>query len=234
MNSFEKGLSAVSGEPLFVLNVLSHSWGSARFGMMSIYDLKPKFQNLLRPLVRVLASIGVSPNQVTIAALVLSFIVGLVVICSGAAPWSLFLIPGALFVRMALNAVDGMLAMEHDGVTPVGGILNELGDVISDAVLYLPFAVVSGVHPTGPLAVVFLAGLTEMAGVVAVQVGASRRYDGPMGKSDRAFAMSVLAVLLGFGIQPGIWSRVFFGVMIALLLITVWNRVYRASAEVRS
>jgi len=135
---------------------------------------------------------------------------------------------------MALNAVDGMLAKEHDAVTPLGGMLNELGDVVSDAALYLPFAIVPGVHSAGPIAVVFLAMLTEMAGVVAVPVGASRRYDGPMGKSDRAFAMSVLAAILVFGVSPGVWSGVFFGGMSALLLLTVLNRARRALAEVNS
>ena len=35
---------------------------------MSIYTLKPKFQNLLRPLVRQLAAKGVTANQVTLIA----------------------------------------------------------------------------------------------------------------------------------------------------------------------
>ena len=35
---------------------------------MSIYALKPKFQNLLRPLVRRLYQKGVTANQVTLAA----------------------------------------------------------------------------------------------------------------------------------------------------------------------
>ena len=35
---------------------------------MSIYALKPKFQNLLRPLVRQLAAKGVTANQVTLIA----------------------------------------------------------------------------------------------------------------------------------------------------------------------
>ena len=42
---------------------------------MSIYTLKPKFQNLLRPLVRQLAAKGVTANQVTlIACLLFNFI----------------------------------------------------------------------------------------------------------------------------------------------------------------
>ena len=44
--------------------------------MASIYDIKPAFQNLLRPLTRALARNGVSANQVTLAAAVLSGGVG--------------------------------------------------------------------------------------------------------------------------------------------------------------
>ncbi len=44
--------------------------------MASIYDLKPRFQALLRPATRALAAAGVSANQVTVAALLLSALVG--------------------------------------------------------------------------------------------------------------------------------------------------------------
>ena len=40
--------------------------------MPTIYQLKPAFQNLLRPIVRRLAAAGVTANQVTLAAFVLS------------------------------------------------------------------------------------------------------------------------------------------------------------------
>ncbi len=39
--------------------------------MPSIYDLKPAFQNVLRPLYRHLAQWGVTANQVTITAVFL-------------------------------------------------------------------------------------------------------------------------------------------------------------------
>ena len=45
---------------------------------MSIYALKPKFQNLLRPLVRQLAAISVTANQVTLIACLLSILLGVV------------------------------------------------------------------------------------------------------------------------------------------------------------
>ena len=200
--------------------------------MASVYDLKPKFQSLLRPMVRGLARSGVTANQVTIAALLLSLITGHV-IARAQSPRALLLLPTVLFVRMALNAMDGMLAREHNQKSALGAILNELGDVVADVGLYLPLVVVPGFDRGLVEGVVILAILSEMTGVVGAQIGASRRYDGPMGKSDRAFIFGALGLLLGFGvrIEPAIRDVLF--AVILLLVLTVFNRARRALAEVR-
>ena len=112
---------------------------------------------------------------------------------------------------MALNAIDGMLAREHQMQTPLGAILNELGDVIADAGLYLPFALLPTAYPWLVVLVVLLATISEMTGVIAIQIGASRRYDGPLGKSDRAFFFGLIALLLGLGVPPGHWLNILFG-----------------------
>lgn len=199
--------------------------------MASIYDLKPRFQALLRPLTRWLAGAGVTANQVTVFAALLSAAAGLVVFLRPAAGWPLLLIPGVLFARMALNAIDGMLAREHGQKSRLGAVLNELGDVIADAALYLPLAAVPGVSPPLVVAIVLLAVIAEMAGVVGVQIGASRRYDGPMGKSDRAFAFGLLALLLGLGVAPGRWTTAFLALVALLASLTIINRSRRALAE---
>lgn len=199
--------------------------------MASIYDLKPRFQALLRPLTRWLAGAGVTANQVTVFAALLSAAAGLVVFLRPAAGWPLLLIPGVLFARMALNAIDGMLAREHGQKSRLGAVLNELGDVVADAALYLPLAAVPGVSPPLVVAIVLLAVIAEMAGVVGVQIGASRRYDGPMGKSDRAFAFGLLALLLGLGVAPGRWTTAFLALVALLASLTIINRSRRALAE---
>jgi CDP-diacylglycerol--glycerol-3-phosphate 3-phosphatidyltransferase len=198
---------------------------------MTIYDLKPAFQNLLRPICRALARAGVTANQVTIVALLGSLIVGLLFALSPSSAWAAFLIPIWLFLRMALNAIDGMLAREHNMQTALGGMLNELGDVISDTALYLPFALVPGISPLVVVIVVLLSVLTEMTGVVAVQIGASRRYDGPMGKSDRAFAFGLLAFLLGFGLEAEWWANAGLVLVGVLSAWTVVTRAVRALNE---
>lgn len=200
--------------------------------MPTIYDLKPKFQALLRPLVGALAGMGVTANQVTVAAALLSLATGAWLWLSGGSQASLLAVPVVLFVRMALNAVDGMLAREHNQSSKLGAVLNELGDVVSDAGLYLPFAFVPGMPPAHVVVVVILAIMVEMVGVVAVQIGASRRYDGPLGKSDRAFLFGALGLLLGLGVAAGGWLDIVFNVVIGLSVLTLINRARAALREV--
>lgn len=202
--------------------------------MASIYDLKPAFQGLLRPLVGGLAKAGMTANQVTVGAMLLSIAAGGLIAMNPAEQWPLLLVPVVLFVRMALNAIDGMLAREHNMQSALGGFLNELGDVLSDIFLYLPFALLAGVDAVLVIAVVLLAVISEMTGVIAVQVGASRRYDGPMGKSDRAFVFGALGLALGLGLSAGLWLNLLLGGVALLLLLTIANRMRRALAEVAS
>jgi CDP-diacylglycerol--glycerol-3-phosphate 3-phosphatidyltransferase len=144
----------------------------------------------------------------------------------------LLILPAVLFLRMALNAMDGMLAREHGKKTSLGALLNELGDVIADAGLYLPLAVVPGFDARLVVGVVVLSILTEMTGVVAVQIGASRRYDGPFGKSDRAFIFGLLGLLLGLRVAVERAIPILLWAMICLLVVTIVNRSRRALQEV--
>jgi CDP-diacylglycerol--glycerol-3-phosphate 3-phosphatidyltransferase len=200
--------------------------------MPSIYQLKPAFQNLLRPLVRRLAAAGVTPNQVTIAALALSIGVGAAVAIAPGQKLPLLLVPGVMFVRMALNAIDGMLAREHRMQTVLGGFLNELADVLADIALYLPFALVLPQFQWLVIAAVLAAMVAEYAGVAAQALGGTRRYDGPMGKSDRAFVFGLIALLLGLGVAPGPWCGMLLAAAALLAAWTACNRVRRGAAEI--
>ena len=202
--------------------------------MPSIYDLKPRFQALLRPITRKLARSGVTANQVTVAALLMSGVVGACITLFPQSRWPLLVVPPFLFARMALNAIDGMLAREHDMKSDLGMILNEVGDVLADAALYLPFALVPGVQPHLVVVIVVLSIITEMTGVVALQACGERRYDGPLGKSDRAFLFGVLGLLLGCGVATGVWTDMLLGVAVLLLSVTIVNRARRALAPTKT
>jgi CDP-diacylglycerol---glycerol-3-phosphate 3-phosphatidyltransferase len=208
----------------------SHCLSARKSAVASTYDLKPRFQAILRPLTRALAARGVTANQVTLAAVALSLAMGAVVAAVPTSRAAMFAVPVVLFLRMALNAIDGMLAREHGMKSRLGAVLNELGDVVSDAALYLPLAWVPHVSAIAVTLVVVLGIVSEMAGVVAVQIGAGRRYDGPLGKSDRAFVFSCIYFALGCGLEPGRWLDIVLGGMVLLAAVTIVNRSRRALA----
>ena len=199
---------------------------------MSIYDLKPKFQNLLRPLVIKLEQRGVTANQVTLTACAISIVLGLILTAFSGYHWLFILIPIWLFVRMALNAIDGMLAREFNQKSRLGGYLNEITDVVSDAALYLPFAFV---HPFDTLQIgliIWLSALTEFCGVLGQVQGKTRRYDGPLGKSDRAFLFGVLGLVYVFVPTLPDFLYWLLWIVIILLIVTCVKRVKSGLAEV--
>lgn len=201
--------------------------------MISVYELKPRFQALLRPLVSLLVTRGVTANQVTLAAMIASVATGLALWGLAGCRLSLLLLPLVLFLRMALNAVDGMIAREHNQQSRLGAILNEAGDVVSDAALYLalvPALAPFGAHGWPIVLFVVAAILTEFVGVLGQTIGGGRRYDGPMGKSDRAAAIGLIAFLIAVGVPGGGWIDGAVLLLTALAIWTSFNRARRALA----
>jgi CDP-diacylglycerol--glycerol-3-phosphate 3-phosphatidyltransferase len=198
----------------------------------SIYLLKPAFQKRLRPLVGALAGAGITAHQVTLIAGVLSVVLGVLLTAHAESRCPFLALPAFLFLRMALNAIDGMLAREFGQRSDLGAYLNELADVLSDAFLYLPFAYLGVFEPLWIGVVILLSVVSEMAGVLGVMIGAARRYDGPMGKSDRAFVFGALALWVGLdGKIAGPVAWAFPRLMALLLAATIVNRVRRGLAE---
>jgi len=198
--------------------------------MASIYHLKPAFQGFLRPLTQRLANNGITANQVTVFAALLSMISASLIVLFPTHNWPLALVAPVLLVRMALNAIDGMLAREHNMQSDLGTFLNELGDVIADIALYLPLALVPGIPAMLVVAVVIASVITEMTGVISVMIGGQRRYDGPMGKSDRAFVLGLLTLLLGFGVHAAAWSTALLSGVLLLSVLTIYRRIAAALA----
>jgi len=194
--------------------------------MVTLYQIKPAFQNYLRPLVRQLAQWQISPNQVTLATLLLASGTGLAIAAFPQSPAVLLALPLIFTGRMALNAIDGLLAREYNQTTRLGCVLNELGDGLADAALYLPFALMPAIAAPWIITIVVLALITEMAGILAWALVQQRSYAGPMGKSDRALVFGLLALGLGFGLTPGMWLTGIWLLVISLQVWTIINRVH--------
>ncbi len=199
--------------------------------MPTLYAIKPAFQNLLRPVAALLVARGVSANMVTVAAAVMSVAAGLLVAWLHQTPSIFWVLPCILFLRMALNAIDGMMAREFAQASRLGMYLNELTDVVADAALILPFALLAPFPAWGVVLFALLAAMTEYAGVLAVMAGGSRRYDGPFGKSDRALALGAISALVA---SHANWPSVFawlFPLMALLSALTIINRIRAGLSE---
>lgn len=197
---------------------------------MTLYQIKPAFQALLRPLMFWLHKKGVTANHVTLAAMALSIVTG-VVLAIFSQPEFFVLLPIVLFIRMALNALDGMLARECHQQSRLGAILNESGDILSDLALYLPFMLLPDSNVMLVMVMLFSAVMTEFCGVLAQTINGVRSYAGPLGKSDRALVFGAWGLALVLWPQLVQWNNLVWGVATLLLLWTVINRCKSALRE---
>lgn len=181
--------------------------------MISVYKLKPKFQALLQPLLARLHKWGVSPNLLTLLGILLSVAMGIYAFY-GNRILALILLPLVLLVRMALNALDGMMARQFNMQSKLGAVLNEIGDIVSDIALYFPLYILFKMDPTWIMFFLLLSALNEFAGLLGQAINGVRRYDGPMGKSDRALVVGLLSLLY------------FFDVPIQLYLTWIWMLIF--------
>ena len=166
--------------------------------MISVYKIKPKFQKLLQPVLVFLRNIGVSPNQITIFTVFFSIALGVFLFFGIENKiWFLFVSLG-LLLRMALNALDGMMAKQFNLQSKKGEILNELGDIISDVAIFFPFIYFESLKTEYVIIFIVLSIINEFCGILSKSMYAVRRYDGPMGKSDRALLIGLICITLYF------------------------------------
>lgn len=194
--------------------------------MISTYKIKPKFQAFLLPVLKFLHRCGVTANAITWSAIMLSLATG--VLCFFyPSKLMLVIIPISLFVRMALNALDGMMARIYQMQSKKGEILNELGDVVSDFILFYPAGKLFNINPHLLIAFLFLSLVNEYVGVLGKAVSGERRYEGPMGKSDRAFVVGLLCIINLIFPCCLSYSNYIFALVCALLIVSTSVRIYK-------
>ena len=212
---------------------------------MSLYQLKSQFQDQLRPISDVLVEQKVTANQVTVSAVLLSL--GTAYVIARPAqnqPRLWLLLPSSLFVRMALNAIDGMMAREHGQASRLGAVLNEVGDIVADTALIASLAphVANGnlqasavnlpnrisIHQRHIIGLIALSISTELLGITSNTMLDIRANQGPLGKSDRAFLLGLLGAVMATK-MPIMLSHIKAGPLLiltdALLLKTCLNRL---------
>lgn len=163
---------------------------------MGIYSVKPAFQRRLAGLRDVFIRMGIKADAITLAALVLSLAGAAALAFSAAVPWLLILVPVAAIGRIALNALDGMVAIATGTARPFGEVFNEFCDRLSDVAWFggLAFVVDTGLSLAALVAVL----LSSYVGTVTKAAGGERIYAGVMGKADRMILLSAGAVAAFF------------------------------------
>lgn len=190
--------------------------------MNSIYQIKPWFQRQLQPIVNLLQHVGITPNMVTVSAIILSVsFAWFITANNNLVIW----LPVVLLIRMMLNAIDGMLAKQFDLQSKLGEVLNELGDIISDVALFIPLGAIFN-FPSGPaFFFILMMIINEYCGVLSKAITGVRRYDGPMGKSDRAFVLSIAAIILFIHPASILYSQYLIYALLILIIWGTYNRI---------
>ena len=198
--------------------------------MISVYNIKPRFQEVLTPVLKMLHNCKVSANQITIASLGLSVVIGILFWNASLTPWLYLALPAGLLIRMALNALDGMMARKYNQQSKLGEVLNEIGDVISDVFIFLPLIKYQPNALYLVILFIVLAIINEFAGVLTKIISGNRRYDGPMGKSDRALILGIYGVLAFLCVDISHLLPYVFVVIIGLLILSTITRLKKSLA----
>lgn len=199
-----------------------------------------------------LAAARLTPNQVSVGSVIVAAVGAAGLVASAfteEAVRAAVLAVAAVCIplRLLLNMLDGMLAVEKGMHSPVGEIYNELPDRIADALL-LGAAGVAGsgvVVPAGldvglllGLLAAVLAVLTAYIRTLGAALGTRNFFDGPLAKPHRMWLL--MAACLLDAAEPWLpWSSgwvmlVAAGVIALGSLFTCMRRTRRISAVLRS
>jgi CDP-diacylglycerol---glycerol-3-phosphate 3-phosphatidyltransferase len=196
--------------------------------MISVYKIKPKFQKLLLPLLLFLRKIGVTPNHITVFSIIFSFFLGFLLLNASENNFLYLLVALGLLLRMALNALDGMMAKNYNLQSKSGEVLNEIGDIFSDVAIYFPLLYFESLRFEYVVIFIILSIINEFCGVLAKIISGERRYDGPMGKSDRALFIGLLCIFLFFTIEVYHFLNYVLILTIVLMMISSYLRLINA------
>ena len=194
---------------------------------------------------RLLAALGVTPNQVSVASIIFATL-SLIGFVQAAAPdgsrqagW-LLLAAAGIQLRLLCNLLDGLLAIEGGLKSPTGELYNEIPDRIADvlilvgaglAVVHYPWGFVSGV------AAAMLAVLTAYVRLLGGSLGLVQDFGGPMAKQHRMFALTVgaLAAAVEDVVSGSVWALyVALAVIVLGSMVTLVRRTSHIARDLRA
>lgn len=199
-----------------------------------------------------LAAARLTPNQISVASVLIAALGAAALVASaqvGAGARAALLAAAAVCIplRLILNMLDGMLAVEKGMHSPVGDLYNELPDRIAD-VLFLAAAGVAagGLVRLGGVdlgmilgfVAAILAVLTAYIRTLGASLGTGHFFDGPLAKPHRMWLL-MLGCLAAIGEPLLPWTNgvVLFATLVLIALgslITCARRLRRISTVLRT
>ncbi len=160
---------------------------------MGLYTLKFPYRKILAPLAKRMKDIN--PDILSYAAVPVALLTG---ICIYFSPeYNILLIAAIIltFLRMTLNTIDGVIAIEQGKTGLTGEIVNALPDRYSDIFVMLAIAF-SGycrnfIGATAAISVL----LVSYTGMLGKAIGVNWQHQGPLGKVERLILIMIAAFL---------------------------------------
>lgn len=168
---------------------------------MSIYGLKPRFSASLRGVQESLTRAGVTPDDLSVFSILVAVLACPVAALAVHRPLLWLEFAALVFVRLALNALDGAMARAGGGGRPWGTALNEFCDRAADALFLGALAPAVG-GAALPLAAIVCTFFCSGIGLLYQAVGRPRSHLGPMGKADRMVVLAIAATVAAVSGAP--------------------------------
>lgn len=201
---------------------------------MGLYLLKHPYRKVLLPLARRMKF--VHPDVLSYAATVVAAATAVCYLRAASRPALLLVAVGLTLLRMTLNTLDGVIAIERGNLSLKGEIVNALPDRFSDVFYMLGVMFSPLCDPLwGALGMtsMFLVSYTGMLGKA---IGVEWQHHGPLGKVERLILVMVFSLvqyftlrrgwqhltLMGLSLTPLEWCMTLY---LVLGQVTVFNRL---------
>jgi len=197
---------------------------------MAMYLLKYPYRKILLPMAKRLKFID--PDIISYLATVAAFATMFCYIFAPDKPVLLIWSIALTLLRMTLNTIDGVIAIERGNLRLKGEIVNALPDRYSDIFVVAGIALSPLCSPT--LGVIALGSmfLVSYTGMMGKALGVDWQHHGPLGKVERLILIMIFSLLQYFALTGKInpiynltyfeWCAVVF---LILGQITVFNRL---------
>mgnify|MGYP000100224325 FL=1 len=202
---------------------------------MTLDRFRPLADRALNPFVRAAAAVGLTPNTVSVLAIVLAGGAAGAFYQGGEDP--LFYALGAVLVFLNgwLDLIDGALARRLEVASEAGDLLDHVLDRYADIVILVGLAAGIGRYDLG-LAAVTGVLMTSYLGTQAQAVGLDRVYGGLLGRADRLVLIGVVGGAAAVVTEP-IESLTIVGWLLVVFAIvghfTALQRFYYAMGDLR-